>query len=377
MSKPYADPARKAWPFFALFVLVGLVMMVPFVLQAVKDYRIAFLYQRAEAEVMDRRTVISESTSRLGGRWVTGQNSHTVFTWAYRVDKRHHVAEGFDNYDGVMADDQEGGNLAKGTKTECWYDPDNPDKSVLVRHFHPKFYLGSLIPGSFVFFGGLFMRGALRRRPMKLAAPVVAGTRLKYQLSPLLSTRRTVGCLGLVMAVLAVFVIFGLPRMAVGDDGSSLIGGKAWVYLICVGIEVFLGYHFARSLFAARVADPVVEIDDEPLNPGQTTRFFLSQPGPAVFRHFEVQVACEKIGSNGTHVAHKQCLIERRNLRVEVNEEFSGSFTIPTDAPSSMKTLQTSVTWCVRLRRALSGTGSYDTDYSFRVETRRLPSEGD
>lgn len=288
MNKPYADPARKAWPFFALFVLVGLGMMVPFVWQAVRDYRIAFLYQRTEAEIMDRRTVTSESTSRLGGSWVTNQSSHTVFTWAYRVNKHHHIAEGFDNYDGVMADAQESGNLAKGSKTECWYDPGDPEKSVLVRHFHPKFYLGALIPGSFVFFGSLLMRGVLRRKPMKALACVSPGTRLRHQLSPVLSTRGMMGCLGVALVAVAAFVIFGLPLMTVGDASSSLIGGKAWLYLICIGIEVFLGYHFARSWLAARVADPILEIDDEPLHPGQTTRFYLSQPGPVVVPLFSV-----------------------------------------------------------------------------------------
>lgn len=94
MTKLYADPARKAWPFFALFVLVGLGMMTPFVLQAIRDYRIAFVYQKADAEIMDRRSVTSEITSRLGGIWVTNHGSHTEFNWHYQVDRRHLVASG-------------------------------------------------------------------------------------------------------------------------------------------------------------------------------------------------------------------------------------------------------------------------------------------
>ena len=41
MPKPYSDPARKAWPFLALFVVVGAALMIPFGMQAVRDYRIA------------------------------------------------------------------------------------------------------------------------------------------------------------------------------------------------------------------------------------------------------------------------------------------------------------------------------------------------
>lgn len=88
-------------------------------------------------------------------------------------------------------------------------------------------------------------------------------------------------------------------------------------------------------------------------------------------------MVCEKVGSGVTRVIHKQLLVERHDFQIEANETFAGTFSIPTNAQLSTKTVQTLVTWNIRLRRKLSGTGGYDTDYPFRVEGGRLPGDVD
>jgi hypothetical protein len=370
MPKPYTDPARKAWPFFALFVLVGLGFMTPFVLQAIRDYRIAYIYQPTECEIMSERTVTSESTSKLGRHWVTNRSSHKEFTWAYRIDKRHYVAEGYDNHDGIMTDDQEMGNISKGMKHECWYDPAKPEKSVLVRQFHPKFYLGALIPGSFVLVGGMLLGGVLRRRPMKTQACISQGERLPYRLAPVLSIRGIVGCLGTVVLVLGLLIVLVLPKISVGQSGSGLISGKAWLYLICTAIEGFLIYHLARAVRAAGVPDPVVEIAHEPLSPGQTTQLYIRHPGPVNLASLQVQVVCEKIGQSGTRSAHKHPIFDRNAVCITDVLEINETFDVPPNAPLSAKTVQTATNWCVRIRRKLDSGVSYDTDYPFHVQAK-------
>lgn len=367
MPKPYADPARKAWPFLALFVLVGLGLLTPFVLQAIRDYRIAFVYVPAEAEIMSERTVTSESTSKLGGQWVTSQSSHREFTWSYRVGSRHYVAEGYDNHDGIMADPQETGNITKGIKHECWYDPSAPEKSVLARKFHAKFYLGALIPGAFILIGGAMLRGVLRRKPMKAAVFISQGERLRHRLSPAISTRGILGCLGTLVAVIALFILLVLPKINIGDASPSLLGGKDWLYLICIGIEGALIYQLWSKGRAALIPDPVVEIDHEPLSAGQSTRLFVRQPGPAPLASFQIQIICETIGQSGTRIAHKQLVAERAAIQVTTAEEFNETFTLPDKGQPSKKTAQSAVTWSVRIRRKLANGSSCDTDYPFRV----------
>ena len=368
MPKPYSDPARKAWPLFLLFVLVGLGFMTPFVMQAVRDYRIAKVYEQTSCDIVSERAVTMSSHSTLGGRWVESQSTHTEYTWRYAVNGLKYTAEGYDNHDGIMADFQETGNLQVGAQHECWYDPVAPEKSVLVRHFRAKFYLGALIPGSFILIGGVFLRGALRRKPAKTDADISKGDRLRYRLSPVVSTRGILGCLGVAIIVVGLVTILVLPKISVGQAGG-LLTGDAWKYIIALGLEGFLIYHLLRNRQAALVPDPIVEINDEPLAPGQTTQLYIHHPGPAQLASLQVQVICEKVGT-GTRVAHKHLILERKALRISQSEDFLETFTIPAKAPPSLKTVQTVTNWCIRVRRKLVNNVSYDTDYPFHVETR-------
>ena len=147
--------------------MVGLGLMTPFALQAILDYRIACVYQQTECEILGERSFTMSHLSALGGRWMEAHHAHTVFRWAYQVQGKSFSAEDYDNHEGIMADDEEMPLLKKGDKHACWYDPAAPEKSVLVRRFRAKFYLGALIPGSFVLLGGFFLRGAFRRKPQQ------------------------------------------------------------------------------------------------------------------------------------------------------------------------------------------------------------------
>ncbi|MBI4740896.1 MAG: DUF3592 domain-containing protein [Betaproteobacteria bacterium] len=357
MPKPYSDPVRKAWPIFLLFVLSGLGFMTPFVLQAIRDVRIAKIYRLTECRIVGERLVTSTSSSVLGGRWVESRYSHTEFTWSYKVDGGDYTAEGYDNHEGVMADPQEMGNIAPGIKHECWYDPAAPEKSVLVRHFRAKFYFGALIPGLFILLGGSFLRGALRRAPQEVETGAVQGERLRFRLAPVLSAKGLWGCLTVLIAAMAAFIVLGLPS----------IGGDLTLYLICIGIEGFLIYHLVRAIPAARIASPIVEIDDEPLRPGMHTRLFIRHPGPAPLASLQANIVCEKVGQGGTRSAYNHMVFKRENLNIAGAEEFEATFSIPAKASPSAKTVQTATAWYVRVSRKLGADKSHETDYTFRV----------
>lgn len=369
MVKRPTDSARsssKGWGFFVFIILIGLGAMTPFVLQAVRDYRIAFLYQPTECQVLGERTVSSSSTSRLGGTSYTTSSSHKEFSWAYVVDGTRYVADGYDNHDGIMAEGQEMGNIYAGVRMPCWYDPADPEKSVLVRHFRAKFYWGASVPGLFILLGGGFLRRSLRRRPDYADVRVGKGERLAYRLSPIISTRGAVGCLSTIIIVLALFIVFVLPGISFGDVTPSLLGGL-WPFLILGGIEVFLVYHWLRAMRAARVPDPVIEIDDHPLSPGQRTRLHFRLPGPAQLTSLKVSVLREKTDSRGTRISSQKVLFERENLNLAVAEEFDGKLVVPARAAASVKTLESVASWMVRVHRVLKSGVSYDTDYPFTV----------
>ena len=173
------------------------------------------------------------------------------------------------------------------------------------------------------------------------------------------------GCLGAVVVALGLFIALALPRI-----GSSLLGGIGWLYLICLAIEGFLIYHLARAARAARVPDPVVELAQEPLLPGQTTQLYIRHPGPVDLASLQAQIVCEKIGQNGTRVVHKDLVFERKTVRIEDALEISETFTVPPTAAPSIKTVQTATNWCVRIRRQLGSGASYDTDYPFHVQAK-------
>ena len=368
MPKPYSDPARKAWPFLALFVVVGAALMIPFGMQAVRDYRIARVYVATQCQVTGERTVTSTSSSRLGGRWMETQHSHKEFTWVYRVGGRKYTADGFDNHSGVMADSSDMGNITPGSKHECWYDPAAPQESVLVRKFHGKFYLGALIPGMFMLIGGMTLRGLLRRKPMAVDASVSQGSMLAVRLAPDLSTKGVFGCLGLMVVVLGIALVF----LYLGIRRNVLDDGFGWFLLGGIVAEGFLIRHLYRAMRAAGVPDPVVEIDAEPLTPGQHAKLYIRQDGPARIAQFKVSLVCIKDGGKPS-TNHR--ILNREALEIGQSEEFQGTFTVPAKAPPSTKTVQTSTLWNIRVRRELVGGVNYDTDYPFRVVADTEDSE--
>ena len=236
---------RKGWPFLALIVLVGLGFMTPFVLQATRDYRIAYVYQPTTCQVLDERMVTSSSTSRLGGNWYSSSSSHQEFRWSYVIGKTRYVAEGYDNHNGVMTDAQETGNLYPGIAVRCWYDPAKPEDSVLVQRFRAKFYLGALIPGLFVLMGGRFLQLAL------LPGGARSNKARRQPLSPL----GIVKGLSVIIVALALVIILVLPRLTFGSITPSLLD-EFLPYIILIGIEVFLIRHWLRAWHMWRKSSP-------------------------------------------------------------------------------------------------------------------------
>ena len=81
----------------------------------------------------------------------------------------------------------------------------------------------------------------------------------------------------------------------------------------------------------------------------------------------KVVVLCERTDGQGTRTSNQKILLERSDLDVVVAEQFDGKMCIPPRAAASVKTVQSVVSWMVRVHRVLKNGTRYETDYPFTV----------
>jgi len=377
MSAPAASRQKKPqgpdgrWKFFALFVFVGLLGLIPFGLQAVRDFRIARVYQQAECEIIDHRMIETTTVYRWGGGDRTeDRSSHPEFTFKFRADGKTYVATGLDNHDGVTTPFEQWRYFNVGSKYPCWYDPADPEKAVLLRRFEWKFYLGALIPGFFIVVCGNLMRRALAKGHDYGKGAQYRGLRLRHRLTPVFSHQKLTGCLLLVILLLAVALaaIWAAPW---STRTTQVVSPTFFLFGIVLAIEVVMIYHFIRAAKVVRVAEPEVEIDDEPLAPGRSTSLSVLQTGPLRARRYEVLMVCEEVSVN-TATPVKKLLIEHEAVHIPDGTEanartFTATFTIPDTARPSTRELQFTHTWSIRVRREIDDETTLETDFPFRV----------
>ena len=371
------EPARKPprhdrrWMFFALFVMVGLLALIPFAMQAVRDYRIARVYEQTECEIVSHRMVDTTTFFRWsGGSRTEDRHSHPEFTFKYRAGGQVRIASGLDNHDGVMADFEDWRYFADGGTYPCWYDPADPDKAVLLRKTEWKFYLGALIPAFFILIGGNLMRLALRTKPDYGRGARWRGLRLRYRLAPTLSHQRLTGCLLSIIIVLALALI-GIWSAPWDTRTTQILSPMFYLFAIVAGIEGFIMYHFIRAVRAVGAPEPEVEIDDEPLLPAQTTAINILQRGPLKARSYKVLLVCEEVSSD-TRTPVKTTIIEHDDLEIRDGGDasartFTANFTVPAKAKPSSRELQFIRTWNIRVQRKLDAKTELQTDFPFRV----------
>ena len=370
-------PVRKRpgrdnrWMFFALFVIVGLLALIPFAIQAVRDYRIASMYEQAECEIVAHRMVETTTIYRWGGGDRTEQrSSHPEFTFKFRAEGGAHIVTGLDNHDGVTAPFESWRDFHVGGRYPCWYDPADPEEAVLLRRFEWKFYLGALIPVFFILVCGNLMRRALSAKHDYGRGAKWRGVRLRYRLAPTLSHQKLTGCLLLIIIMLALALI-GIWVAPWHTRTTQILSPMLYLFGIVAVIEGLIIYHFIRAVRAVGVAEPEVEIYDEPLLPGQSTALSILQRGPLKARMYQVLLVCEEVSSD-TRTPVKEKLIDQDLVEIRDAEEFNARtftarFTVPAKARPSTRGLQFIRTWNIRVVRKLDEKSKLETDFPFRV----------
>ena len=339
-----ADPSRRAWPLFALFVLVGIGASVPFVLQAYRDIRITWFYRPAQCEVISSSIYNTETRSRSTPR----STSHPELTYQLRVDGRWYTATGFDNMGGRTSAPADADAFQRKQSYPCWYDPRDPSHAVLQRRVYKPFYLATAIPLAFLIIGGSMLSRSLRPVVTPALGGLTHGDTLAVRLHPEMIGAKAAGCLAAAAIVFAAAAVVVFVTVAPG------------VALVLAAIDGFIIFHLIRTIRGIGIAEPIVEIDREPLNPGDSARVFVRQPGPARFAEFKVSLVCEEQGQRGTRKLHSHLMLKKKDAS-EVADTLA--IDIPPDGPLSKKELQTIVTWKIVVQRK----DSADREFVFRV----------
>ena len=149
---------------------------------------------------------------------------------------------------------------------------------------------------------------------------------------------------------------------------SSRVEDWWFFVLIAVAAEAGLVRFAASGIRAMKIPDPLVELDREPLRPGDEMRVSIRQGGPARFDFFKVYVVCEQHGKGGATRQTRKQILAKKDLDLGAGPiAHVLDAAIASNASPSDKTLQTFTTWKIVVKRARKGFVGLDREYVFRV----------
>jgi Protein of unknown function (DUF3592) len=358
------DRARRAWPIFAIFFLIGVVSSIYVVRQGVRDYRVFHVYEPAQCTVIAKR-VITSTSSAGSGRRNARTTSIPELTFQHRLNGTLYTTVGYDNTGGRMASAADLVLYDVGKAYPCWYDPAYPEDAVLARRFRPVFYVAALIPLAFLLIGGNFLWLALGPKPAITITDAGRGEVLAVRLAPEVSRGAALGCLTVLLVVWSV----GLLALALWAVRASRLDDFAFYLLLAAAAEAGLVRFTMSAARAMKVPDPIVEIDHEPVGRGQKLQVSIRQRGPARFDLFRVSLLCERQDQGGTAKEHGKVILLKKDLDIDqvTPLECVVDASIGSDTPPSDRTVQSRTTWKIVVKRAKKGILGLDREYVFRV----------
>ena len=191
---------------------------------------------------------------------------------------------------------------------------------------------------------------------------------LAVRLAPELS--RGAGLIAVALILVAWSI--GLAVTLVWMFGDSSRVENWWFFvLIAVAAEVGLVRFAASGIRAMKIPDPLVELDHEPLMPGDKMRVSIRQGGPARFDFFKVFVVCEQESKRGTPKERREQILMKKDLNLgPVPIAHLMDTAIAGNASVSDATIQSFTTWKIVVKRARKGFVVLDREYVFRVVER-------
>ena len=298
-----------------------------------------------------------------------------------------------------------------GKEYDCWYDPTDPRRAVLVRGYSGWTYLLLLVPLSCIAIGGgglvytLWHWGTSAERRSALAQraanidllnepatnghdfPQVPsdndwksspGTRLSYRL-PI----TTAPGWQLFAAFFACFCWIGITAVFVVIAVRSHVRGEPeWFLTVFIIPFVIVGlvlvYALVRQLLITTGVGPTrMEISRHPLHPGESCDLYLSQAGRLTMNSLEVLLACDENATyrQGTDTRTEQrrvleqSVYRRDGFEIDpaVPLEHQWSILIPAAAMHSFRSTHNEVKWKLLVKGDVVGWPNFEREYPLIV----------
>lgn len=405
--------------FFAIFLLVGCVgVVVLFATLVIPEWRTNHEFVRDKCLVRETRLAEKEGEDGILYRpevkieyQIKGQ---TYRVWAYDTWT-------LDPDSGFSADKEEQLALLKRftpdpkREYDCWYDPAEPSRAVLVRGSHGWIWLTFIVPICFILIGGGGLvytaftwgtsaerRAALVKRAAELTPfdtndrakskfPNVPdstkitdspGTKLTYRLPVAIAS--IWGLLASLIAgvlwnsIVAMFALVAVNNHLQGTPDWFLTLFTIPFVLIGIGLIVF----FVRQLLIATGIGPtLVEISDHPLYPGECYRLFVQQVGRLRMKSLQVLLVCEEEATyrHGTDTrtetrrVYEQMLFEQARFDVQHRVPFETlcDVELPAGAMHSFKSDHNEVNWKILVKGNVSRWPDFERSFPVIVYPSR------
>jgi hypothetical protein len=395
--------------FFGVFFVIGCVSFAVMVSVFVwPEWRANRQFARTTCILIDKRVIERSATDADPAHYLP------EFEIRYQAEGRLWDAKTYD-VNRTYSTDHEAteailDRFEVGKRYECWYDPIDPQRAVLVRGYSGWLYLLMLIPISFIVIGGgglvytlLQWNASAERRASFVqraaqvdlfdagtgdrafpAVPADAnvtnspGTTLAYRLPAAASTGLT-----LVAVAMACLMWNGLVAIFVVMVISGFAGGEPdWLLTLLlipfVAIGVGLVVYFVRlALMATRVGPTWIEISDHPLSPGNSCEALLSQAGRLKMNSLELWLACDEKATyrQGTdtrtearRVYEERCFV-RKDIEIDHGLLFESrcQIQVPDAAMHSFQANHNEVSWKLIVKGSVEGWPDYQRVFQIVV----------
>jgi hypothetical protein len=283
----------------------------------------------------------------------------------------------------------------------CWYDPDDPGQSVLVRDFD-WMLLFLLLPIIFMLIGGAGMiacwsrRGKSREQVASVKSAAAGANTVPYPGVPELDLTDHPGTqLALRLPIQSspggqvfFYLIFGLFWNGVTSVfvyqmiQGHLQGNPDWclTVFICPFVLIGLGVIvlFVRQLLITLGIGPtVVEIATHPLHPGQSCQLYFAQTGRLRLNSLRVLLVCEEVAKyrQGTDTRTETKRVHETELfhqeEFEISPDFPcevhKTFVVPANAMHSFQATNNEVQWKILVSGNVVRWPNYERDYTIVV----------
>lgn len=313
--------------------------------------------------------------------------------WTYDI----HTISGHKYYDTREEADRMIADLKKGTQYQCWHDPTNPQRVVLVSYWTWEHWFSLIIPISLILLGGGMLAHLLfyvkyGSREYSVAAsqrtsPIAPfleeqdeqtpypnvpdasmitdspGVRLAYRLPRDQSFAWKLFTL-LAMCVLWNIFVVGFSISSFREQPLDWIRLVFTFFFAASGVA-FVGIVLKELRSTTKIGLTFVEVDRFPIRPQEPCRVFISQGGRLKMYWLNVMLVCEEevIFTHGTNTRREVQRVFQKQLFCEEGFEITTSspfeyefiLELPEHAMHSFVSPRNQVKWLILVEGAAAG----------------------